>query len=93
VKIVDVETFVVANPPPSFGGRYFTFVKLVTDDGIIGYGEAYAGSFHPEVVAAMLADVAERHLVGHDPAISRGSGGALTGEGSACALILLWWPR
>jgi galactonate dehydratase len=67
VKIVDVETFVVANPPPSFGGRYFTFVKLVTDDGIIGYGEAYAGSFHPEVVAAMLADVAERHLVGHDP--------------------------
>jgi galactonate dehydratase len=67
VKIVDAETFVVANPPPSFGGRYFTFVKLVTDDGIVGYGEAYAGSFHPEVVAAMLRDVAERHLVGHDP--------------------------
>lgn len=67
MKIVDVETFVVANPPPSFGGRYFIFVKLVTDDGIVGYGEAYAGSFHPDVVAAMLADVAERHLVGHDP--------------------------
>jgi galactonate dehydratase len=67
VKIVDAETFVVANPPPSFGGRYFTFVKLVTDDGIVGYGEAYAGSFHPEVVAAMLRDVAERHLFGHDP--------------------------
>ena len=67
MKIVDVETFVVANPPPSFGGRYFTFVKLVSDDGITGYGEAYAGSFHPDVVAAMLADVAERHLVGHDP--------------------------
>lgn len=67
MKIVEVETFVVANPPPSFGGRYFTFVKLVTDDGIVGHGEAYAGSFHPDVVAAMLRDVAERHLVGHDP--------------------------
>lgn len=67
MKIVDVETFVVANPPPSLGGRYFTFVKLTTDDGIVGFGEAYTGSFHPEVVAAMLGDVAERHLIGHDP--------------------------
>ncbi len=28
------ETFVVGNPPPSEGGNYFIFVKLVTDDGI-----------------------------------------------------------
>lgn len=67
MKIVEVETFVVANPPPSFGGRYFTFVKLTTSDGIVGYGEAYAGTFHPEVVSAMLLDVAERHLIGRDP--------------------------
>jgi L-alanine-DL-glutamate epimerase-like enolase superfamily enzyme len=67
VKITDVETFVVSNPPPSFGGRYFTFVKLTTSAGIIGYGEAYAGTFHPQVVAQMLIDVADRHLVGNDP--------------------------
>ena len=67
MKIVDVETFVVANPPPSFGGRYFTFVKLTSSDGILGYGEAYAGTFHSDVVSSMLLDVAERHLVGHDP--------------------------
>lgn len=67
MKIADVETFVVANPPPSFGGRYFTFVKLTTSDGIVGYGEAYAGMFHPDVVAALMLDVAERELVGHDP--------------------------
>jgi galactonate dehydratase len=67
MRIVEVETFVVANPPPSFGGRYFTFVKLTTSDGIVGYGEAYAGTFHPEVVSAMLLDVAERHLIGRDP--------------------------
>jgi galactonate dehydratase len=67
LKIAGVETFVVANPPPSLGGRYFTFVKLTSSDGIAGYGEAYAGTFHPDVVASMLADVADRHLVGRDP--------------------------
>ena len=67
MKVVDVETFSVANPPPSLGGRYFTFVKLTTDGGLVGYGEAYAGTFHPDVVAAMLVDVADRHLVGRDP--------------------------
>ena len=67
MKVVEVETFVVDNPPPSFGGRYFIFVKLTTDDGAIGYGEAYAGTFHPDVVVAMIRDVADRHLIGHDP--------------------------
>lgn len=67
MKIIEVETFVVANPPPSFGGRYFTFVKLTTSDGIVGYGEVYAGTFHPHVVSEMIVDVAERHLVGRDP--------------------------
>jgi len=67
VKIVDVETFIVGNPPPSFGGRYFVFVKLTTDDDIVGYGEAYGATLGPTVVAQQLVDVAERHLVGNDP--------------------------
>ena len=32
--IETVETFVVGNPPPRHGGRYFIFVKLATNDGI-----------------------------------------------------------
>jgi galactonate dehydratase len=67
VKIVDVETFVVGNPPPSYGGAYFVFVKLVTDDGIVGYGEAYGATFRPHVVAAAIADLADECLVGEDP--------------------------
>jgi len=67
MKVTEIETFVVGNPPPSFGGRYFTFVKLTTSNGIAGYGEAYVGSFHPDVVAAMLVDVADRHLIGESP--------------------------
>ncbi len=67
MKLTDVEVFVVGNPPPFFGGRYFVFVKLVTDDGIVGYGEVYAATFHPDVVAAMITDVAERTLMGESP--------------------------
>ena len=67
MKVTEVETFVVANPPPSFGGRYYTFVKLTSSDGVIGYGESYAGTFHPDVVAAMIVDVADRHLLGRSP--------------------------
>lgn len=67
MKIADFETFVVANPPPSFGGRYFIFVKLVTDTGIVGYGECYAATFGGNTIAAMIADVCERHVVGMDP--------------------------
>jgi len=67
MKIVDFETFVVGNPPPHFGGRYFVFIKLVTDDGINGVGEAYCLPFHPQVVTAMLEDLCARVVVGRDP--------------------------
>ncbi len=41
MKISDARTFVVENPPPHHGGLYWIFVKLTTDSGISGYGEAY----------------------------------------------------
>ena len=66
--IVDhVETFVVANPPPSHGGPYFIFVKVVTDDGLIGYGEHYGATFRPPVVTAAIEDLADQYLIGEDP--------------------------
>ncbi|MDG1216376.1 MAG: mandelate racemase/muconate lactonizing enzyme family protein, partial [Luminiphilus sp.] len=65
--IKEFETFVVANPPPRFGGRYFIFIKLVTDTGIVGYGEVYCATFSATTVESMLQDTAERYAVGHDP--------------------------
>lgn len=67
MKITDLKTFVVGNPPPHFGGRYFLFVKLVTDTGIVGYGEVYCATFGPHTVARMVEDVGARHLIGADP--------------------------
>ena len=67
MKIVDVKTFVVGNPPPGFGGRYFVFLKLITDAGIEGLGEVYSLPFHPKVVEQMVKDVVERCVVGKEP--------------------------
>ena len=67
MKLTDCEVFVVGNPPPRKGGRYFIFVKLTTNDGIIGIGEVYAATFGPHVVAEMVRDVFGRHFEGADP--------------------------
>lgn len=67
MKITDVKTFVVGNPPPGFGGRYFVFLKLITDAGIEGLGEVYSLPFHPHVVEKMIKDVVERCVIGQEP--------------------------
>ncbi|MEO9613401.1 MAG: mandelate racemase/muconate lactonizing enzyme family protein [Nitratireductor sp.] len=67
MKITDVKTWVVGNPPPGIGGKYFIFVRLTTDGGVTGYGEAYNATFGPHVTARMIEDLAGRYLVGRDP--------------------------
>ncbi len=67
LKITDLKTFVVGNPPPHFGGRYFVFLKLTTDSGVEGIGEVYAATFGPHTIARMVEDVFERHVRGMDP--------------------------
>ena len=67
MKVKDLEIFIVGNPPPSFGGRYFTFVKLTTDNGITGIGEVYAATFGPKAMVAMIEDFFARYVEGMDP--------------------------
>ena len=67
MQLESIQTCVVANPPPSFGGRYFVFVKLRTRCGIEGIGEAYTATFGPKVVAAMAEDLFARVFQGEDP--------------------------
>ncbi len=67
MKITGLKTFVVGNPPPCRGGRYFIFLKLVTDCGIEGVGEVYGASFGPRVMEAMVRDVFEHHVLDADP--------------------------
>ena len=67
MKIKDFKTFIIGNPPPSFGGKYWIFLKLTTDTGIVGFGEAYAIPFHPNVAVKMIEDICERYVVNENP--------------------------
>ncbi len=67
MKLAEIKTFVVGNPPPHFGGQYFVFVKLTTDSGVSGVGEAYCVPFEPHLVAKLIEDVYERYAAGSDP--------------------------
>ena len=67
MKLKKIKTFIVGNPPPHFGGRYWIFVKLITDKDIVGYGEIYSVPFHPNVVSKMIEDVFERYVKDKDP--------------------------
>ena len=67
MKLHEIRTFVVGNPPPHNGGRYFVFAKLTTADGATGVGEAYGVPFEPHHVARLIEDVFGRYLEGEDP--------------------------
>ena len=60
MRITDLKTFVVGNP-----WKNWVFVKLYTDEGIIGLGEATGGL----ATKPNLGDVEElrRHVIGEDP--------------------------
>ena len=64
MKLRDLEIFTVAPPAPGWGGRYWTFVKLTTDDGITGYGECYVSTVGPQAMDGVIRDVFARHMQG-----------------------------
>ena len=67
MKLSELEIFVVGNPPPGWGGRYFVFVKVTASNGLVGYGEVYSASVGPEAMRAVIEDVFERHMAGENP--------------------------
>ncbi|HEX3713610.1 MAG TPA: mandelate racemase/muconate lactonizing enzyme family protein [Trebonia sp.] len=69
MKITGFEVFPVVCPPPFRGGRSWLFVRLDTDRGISGYGEMMmlGTGFRLPVLAAMMADLIEQAVIGHDP--------------------------
>ena len=67
MKIAALKTYVVGTPPPHHGGRNWVFLKITTDDGIEGFGEAYAVPFDANTVARLIEDMGERFVIGADP--------------------------
>ena len=67
MKLTDIRTFVVGNPPPHYGGRYFVFVKLITDGNVRGRRRGLLRAVSSRPRRADAEDVFERYLRGEDP--------------------------
>ena len=67
MKLKKLKVFIVGNQKPYWGGQYFIFVKLTSDNGIIGHGEVYAGSVSPKVMEYVIKDVFDRHMKNEAP--------------------------
>jgi len=68
MKIVDVQACVIGKQEPDSGGSVWTFVRIYTDEGIVGTGECnsggpgYSGFATKEAILAM-----KDHIIGEDP--------------------------
>jgi L-alanine-DL-glutamate epimerase-like enolase superfamily enzyme len=67
MKLKDLKIIVTRPPPPGWGGRYWIFVKLTTDNGIVGWGECYASSIGPDVMEVVIKDIFERYFLDESP--------------------------
>lgn len=67
MQLANLETFIVGNPKPGKGGRYFLLVKLTTKCGVSGVGEAYAAAVSPAAMVAVIEDVFQRYFLDENP--------------------------
>ncbi|MDC0236880.1 mandelate racemase/muconate lactonizing enzyme family protein [Gammaproteobacteria bacterium] len=57
MKVTDVKTIVVEAEKPYIGGKYFLFLELLTDEGIVGIGERIAGSSYSNRLSDLKSQV------------------------------------
>lgn len=68
MKITEVKTFVVNNTPPFHGGRQFLFLKLFTNEGLVGLGERPTGhAQHLKSQIELIHALCEEFVVGQSP--------------------------
>ena len=68
MKVSHVETLLLDNIEPYRGGRKWLFLRLFTDEGIVGLGERPTGHLtNLKSQIALLHDLCERFVVGQSP--------------------------
>ena len=68
MKVTRLETLLLDNVPPYRGGRKFLFIKLHTDEGIVGLGERVTGGVTDlRSQIALLEELGEQFVIGQNP--------------------------
>jgi 2-dehydro-3-deoxyphosphogalactonate aldolase len=68
MKVTGIETIPIDNVEPYRGGRTWLFIKLHTDEGIVGLGERVTGgvtNLAPQI--ALLNELCEQFVIGQSP--------------------------
>ena len=68
MKVTGVETILIRNIEPYRGGRYWLFIQLQTDEGIIGLGERPTGhARNLDSQISLIEDLCEQFVIGNSP--------------------------
>ena len=67
MKIERFEAYLVPVPAPYKGGRYWVFIKLITDAGIAGVGECTWHGTHRQSAVQVAQEIFEGIVKGADP--------------------------
>ena len=68
MKITKAETILINNIKPYHGGPKWLFLKLYTDEGLVGLGERVTGhAINLNSQIALLHDLCERFVIGQSP--------------------------
>ncbi|MDP3061824.1 MAG: mandelate racemase/muconate lactonizing enzyme family protein, partial [Chloroflexota bacterium] len=67
MKITEVKTWIVGNPPPHRGGRNWVFLKLLTDEGIEGVGECNTPSNREHTLVQLIKELSAPFVIGKSP--------------------------
>ena len=70
MKLVSATPFIVKTPKPHLGGHKWFFVKLETDNGLVGWGECavlWSMMGMEDTFEALVADAFERYLLDENP--------------------------
>ena len=67
MKITDVQACVIGRPEPHSGGCVWTFVRIYTDEGIVGTGECNSASYYTGFGLKESILKMKEMLIGEDP--------------------------
>ena len=68
MKVTAVETILIRNVEPYRGGRYWLFIQVQTDEGIIGLGERPTGhARNLDSQISLIKDLCEQFVIGSSP--------------------------
>ena len=68
MKVTGVDTILIENIQPPRGGKYWLFIQLQTNEGIVGLGErptCHASDLSAQI--NLIKMLCEDFVIGHDP--------------------------